>query len=372
MSRRLCLHDLPELAGLNLPGYTVVANTVTADELLTAARSVDVEAVVIDLDTPNALGTIVKLAEVAPQAAIVGVTSGHDVQRLILAQRAGCRQVTSRPVERNDLHTALNRALGDASAGLALGRTFSVLGSIGGAGSTTIAAYLAVEIAQLTKEAVAAFDFDLECGTLADVFDQECPYSLADLASAGVVDAGVLEKAAQILSSGVRVFGRPATIAQAHTFDETVVAAVLGGAQRTYPYLVIDLPRQFSPATGTVIEQSTKVILVVQLTVASVRSARHMLTTLVTSGVPSERIEVVVNRFRKRVNACSLQVVEEELQRSALAVIPNDFNSVHAALTSGNPMERKSPVRMAIREIAGRLTGQTETKRESWLGSLTS
>jgi pilus assembly protein CpaE len=365
---RVCVHNLSELHDWTIPGFLVVAHTTVQAELLTALTSLEIDAIVLDLDEGNAVGMILKILEVKPHVAIVGVTAEADARRLISAQRAGCAQATTRPIDPDDLAVALQQALGQTDGSAIASRTFAVLGSVGGAGSTTIATYLAVEIALLMREAVALFDLDLECGGVAEALDLTPQYTIADLASAGVVDSALLEKASTVLPNGVHVFARPPTIDAAHGVDEGVVRNILQTAHGTFPYVVCDLPRHLSPLTGAVIEQCTRLVLVVQLTVPSLRNAQRVIDAITGEGMSDKHIELVVNRYRKNITDCTIETVERQFGRQPLAIVPSDFKSVHAALDSGQPLVRRNAVRAAIREMAARLTGYEErNKGKTWL-----
>jgi pilus assembly protein CpaE len=371
VAHTLCIHNLQDVDAGLVPGFTIVASTGVPHELLTALGALDVDVVLLDLDEQNAIGTILKLVEIKPQLAIVGVTADADIQRIICAQRAGCAQVTTRPLDANDLTAALHRALGHRGPAPAVSRTIAVLGSVGGAGTTTIATYLAVEIAQLVKEATALFDLDFECGGVADAFDLTPQYTIADLATAGTVDAALLEKASTVLPMGVHVFARPRTIQEAHSTDESVVRSILQTAHRAFPYIVLDLPRNLSPITGAAIEQCSKLLLILQLTVPSVKNARRIIEAVRAEGIPDDRIELVVNRYRKHANSCTTENVEEQLERRILATVPSDYKAVHSALDTGKPLMRKNLVRAAIRDMAARLTGHEKSaKPGTWLPKL--
>jgi pilus assembly protein CpaE len=206
---------------------------------------------------------------------------------------------------------------------------------------------------------------------VADAFDLAPTYTIADLATAGTVDAALLEKASTVLPMGVHVFARPRTIQEAHATDESVVRNILQTAHRTYPYVVLDLPRYLSPITGAAIEQCTKLLLILQLTVPSVKNARRMIDAFRAEGIPDDRIELVVNRYRKYANSCTTENVEDQLERRILATVPSDYKAVHSALDTGKPLMRKNLVRAAIRDMAARLTGyEKSVKQGTWLPKL--
>jgi pilus assembly protein CpaE len=170
---------------------------------------------------------------------------------------------------------------------------------------------------------------------------------------------------------GIHVFARPRTIQEAHATDESIVRSILQTAHRSFPYIVLDLPRYLSPITGAAIEQCSKLLLVLQLTVPSVKNARRIIEAVRAEGIPDDRIELVVNRYRKHANSCTNEIVEQQLKRRVLATVPSDYKAVHSALDTGKPLMRKNLVRVAIRDMAARLTGHDESaKRSAWLPNL--
>ena len=368
MSTNVCICGLPELNAQTLPGFVVVASPTDSQELFNALSTLSAHAVVLNLDERNIIGTIVRIAEVRPQVAIVGVTGVESMQRVIHAQRAGCRQVVARPIDPDDLVNALHRALGREGMGPTLNRIFAVLGSSGGTGTTTVAAHLALEIAQLTDEPTALFDLDLEWGGIADVFNISPPRTLADIGHASTVDGALLERTALVVEPGVHVFARPPTIQAAHAADDSAIRSSLEAARRAYPYTVLDLSRSLSPLMEAAIEMCSRLLVVIQLTFASIKNAVRIVEE---SKLPDARLGVGVNRYRKEVGTCTIRTAAEMLGRPPLTVIPSDFKSVEAAFESGKPLGPKNPVRAAISELAAQLIGcRKAAHRATWLEKL--
>lgn len=354
-----------------VPGFSIAARTKTRDELLTAAGTLHAAALVIDIDDPNAVSLIIAAREVRPRMATVGITKGTDLKHVIAAQRAGCTHISTRPLDPNDLVVALRHAINQTGDVSQDSETIGVIGAVGGAGTTTIACHLVTELAQLGQSSAALFDLDLEFGGAARAFDVAPKFTLADLVTTSTADASLLERAAVKLSSGPHIFSRPPTIVSAHTIDDQVVRNTLRMATRVYRYIVLDLPRKLDALTGAAIEQCGKVLLVLQLTVPSIDNAKRFIDALTAEGFAHERIELVVNRFRKNVSNCTIDLVESQLGQTALGVVPNDYETVNKAIDVGQALSQKSPVRCAIREIAAKLAGQEEpTKRRTWLSKV--
>jgi pilus assembly protein CpaE len=371
VNRAVCIHRVPEIKPGSIPDFNVAAYTTARQELLTALGTLNVVGLVLDLDQPEAVNTIIAALELKPNLGVVGITAGRDVKHVIAAQRAGCTQFATRPLDANDLAAALRQAISRTREAPRVSQTIAVFGATGGAGSTTIACHLAVELAQFTASPTALFDLDFEFGGVARAFDVDARYSIADLASAGAVDSFLLDKTAIKLPSGVHVFARPRGIREAHAIDETAVASILRAASEAYRYVVLDVPHRLDPITGVAIESCDKLFLVLQLTVPGVENAGRIMNALGAEGIPENRLEIVVNRFRKNVHTCTIETVEKQLRRRVSVVVPSDYQSVRSAIDAGTPLGKRNPVRSAIREAAIRFARQNvPPKRKTWLAKL--
>jgi pilus assembly protein CpaE len=372
MTRPVCLHHLEEIDQALIPGFAIAARTTTRQELRQAVGTLNISAVVLDLDEPGAVENIVNALEIKPRLGIVGVTGKVELGPVLVAQRAGCSVITTRPIDPADLLAALRQAVGKDDEPATDGQTLAILGSIGGAGSTTLACNLAAGLAQITGSPTALFDLDLEFGGVAAAFDLDTSFTIADLARAGAVDRSLLEKAALKLPLGLHVFDRPRTIRDAHGIDQLMVRTVLGMARKVYRNVLIDLPRRLDDIVGCALEQTNRLILVVQLTVPSIKNARRIVEALEAEGVARDRIEIVVNRYNKAVHSCTVEMVQDQLRKKVLGLVPSDFESVHRALDVGAPLSKRNSVRNAIREIAVRLAGveQEEPRTKGWLSRI--
>lgn len=375
MSRAICVHqvhDLDLLGHGQLPGFQIIARTQSRHELAAALGTLDFCALIVDLDNPDGLHAIIETVERKPRLGIIGVTGNNEVNHVIAAQRAGCRQITTRPLDVQDLVAALERALdGEGSEPAKLGRTFGVLGTIGGAGSTTLVSHLAVELAELTKLEVAVMDMDFDFGGVARAFDLAPRYTIADVASAGAVDEHLIEQVSTKVGDGLRVMARPNSIPEAQALDQQIIENLIKVSRQRFPLVLFDLPRKLDPIVGFSIENCEKLLLVLQLTVPSLDNAKRLLSVLQQAGLHEDRVEIVVNRFRKGSQSCTIELAEQELKRKILAVVPSDYHTVHTALDYGRPLAKKSAVRTAIAELAAKLYGQTASPRSGgWWANL--
>ena len=367
MIRSICVYECPDLDPAAIPDFKVATTTSSRQELMNAITSLDIAAVVLNIDADRAIETIISLLEVKPEIGIVGVTDGSNAKSLIEAQRVGCSQFATRPLDPDDLIQALRRAVHPAGNGAQDCETIAVLGATGGAGSTTVACYLGVELASVREEPTAIFDFDLQFGTVVRSFDLDARHTVADLAAATAVDEYILEKTAVVLPPHLQLFARPNSIEEALAIEERAISTILKTATRRYRHVVVDLPHQLSPLTGAAIEACDKLLIVLQLTVPNVDNARRIIEAVTAAGIPEERIALLVNRYRKNVHNCTVDMVEKQLRRQVVGIVPSDYPALGEAIDSGKPLAEYNSVRTAIRDAAVRLTGRSEQAKRKGL-----
>jgi pilus assembly protein CpaE len=289
--------------------------------------------------------------------------------------RAGCEQFVCEPIDAADLANAVGRVSSKRLFVRKKSKCICVVGSSGGAGATSIACNLALEIGHMTDKQCALADLDLQFGDVATNFDWEPKYSIHDLAeSIGGLDASVLTSTLSVLQCKVSLLARPQRVEQAEQVTPDVVHRVIELLAFTHEYIVVDVPRRIDGSTTAALGQADVVIVVCQLLVPSIRNAKRLVDTLADGGIPRERMEIVVNRCDSGSGRITTKDVEE-LIKPVYATIPNDYQFVARSLDFGRPaaaLDRNNPVRKAIRGIARKITAEPadETKGQERKGFL--
>lgn len=373
-TRKICIHGIQDSVFQRLEGFEVAFTSMKRDELRTAVGIENVDAMILDLDAEDAFDVIVETLEVKPHLAIVGVTGSNDVSRIIQAQRVGCRQFASRPLDVHDLMTALQGALQDAPAGDRSGdvvsKTFAVVGSTGGSGATTLSCYLSMALAEAAKT-TALVDVDFEFGMVAKAWDLSPRHTIFDLCQYDVFDRQAVEDVMIELPSGVSVLPRPAGIQQGQEIDESSLKEIVGLLQSWFPYVVLDIPRRLDARTGCAIEMCDKLIIVCQQTVAGVLNAGRLTDGLLEFGMSLDQIEFVINRYNTKIHSVTADQLEKRVNKKPIGLVPNHYKSVGAASDLGEPVTTRNPVRKAIADIAAALSGDATIGSGSrWVSTL--
>jgi pilus assembly protein CpaE len=322
--------------------------------------NIDVAAVNLDSADDNArFFAVQRIAEVAPDCAIIGVSRDVNPDTIIGAMRAGCSQFVRWPIELTDLRTALERIRQMRLPAASGTQQIAVIGSSGGAGSTTLACNLALELGRVTGRRVGLVDMDLQFGDVACAFDLVPKHSVADVCREGIIiDRTLLEMALDELPCKVSVLARPENLEDAEEVSPGAVEQLFRWLAQMYPFTVVDLPRHFSLATLAAIRSADRILIVSQLGVPFLRNASRIYECLLQAGIGEGVMEFVLNRCNANYERIKPQEVEKHFRRPVFATIPNDYKRITASRDMGHPIlttAPNSPARLAIHELARKL-----------------
>lgn len=371
---RMCLFDAVNPPGgpfrdpfRQLADVQVVGEFSTWEKLQECLSFASVHFVAVNLDAakPADLVVVQQINELAPDCAILGVSGTKDPQAIIAAMRAGCAQFVTWPIDQADLESAVDRIRSTRAPLDNASRRICVVGASGGAGATTIACNLAMELAHLTVRRCALVDLNLEFGDVSCAFDVEPKYSIADVCRDGIeCDRTLLETVLHELPPHVSLLSRPERVEDARAITPEGVDAMLHMLGQMFPFVVVDLPRHTNYLSSVAVSSADRVLVVAQLSVPLLRNAKRVFRSLMELGATEDRIEIVLNRCNANFERITAEEVEKQFSRPLFAVVPNDYRRVGASRDMGKPIMNdapNSPARLAIQTLARKLSGADET-----------
>ena len=228
--------------------------------LVDCLERLPISLLVVDLDPQpsSALQVMEDISNRFPALAIVALSADPEPELILSAMRAGCRQFITKPIDLQDLTKALKLLTRSATEEPRKSkRIICLIGSSGGCGVTTIAANLAIELAQLTGELCALADLQLEFGSVATYFDARPAHTIADLTNASSeIDAQIVEQAMTILPSNVAILARPENVEQAVNIDPENIASILRALAERYDSVIADVPCRFDRTSIAALEMA--------------------------------------------------------------------------------------------------------------------
>ena len=345
----------------------VVADVSSPDALATALNDSGVNLCFFHLD-PDADEVVQVIDQVStrhPEVALIAISHQSTPKAILAPMRAGCDQFVCEPIDPTDLANAVARVASRRLASSTRSRCICIVGPSGGSGTTSIACNLALEIGNLVDRECALVDLDLQFGDVASNFDAEPRYNISDLAEAGgQIDRMLLMSTLLSLPCKVAILSRPEMLEQEAAVTPDVIHHVVDLLKTIYENVVIDLPGHLDPRTIATLAQADLVIVVCQLLVPSLRNAKRYHDALQRMGVPDDRIEFIINRSEGRSGRLTVKDLEEMTKKPVYGCIPNDYQFVARSIDFGRPiaaLDRNSPVRTAIREIAGKIVSHAPT-----------
>ena len=346
----------------------LVAEVGNPDNLATALQEHAVNLVFfhLDPDPDPVVDVIDELATRYPELPLIALSHQMGPDAILAPMRAGCDQFVCEPIDPADLASAVSRVTSKRLLATPRSRCICITGSTGGAGSTSIACNLALEIGNVTGRDCALIDLDIVFGDVALNFDCEPKYDLNDLAVAGAdLDDSILSSALKTLPCKVSILSRPEIIGQYELITADTIHRVIEMLKRSYEHIVIDTPRDLNAWTTAALANADLIFIVCQLLVPSIRNAKRYYDILLQMGIPDERLEFIVNRTDGRSGRVTVKDIEASVKKPVFACIPNDYQFVARSIDFGRPiaaLDRNSPVRAAIATMAKRVTAGAKPK----------
>ena len=332
-------------------------------ELLALLEHAPTAGVLVDID-PKPTQILADLDPIIRRfvdARFIILSSSYRSDLVLEAMQVGARHFLLKDAIASDLGKTLRRLIpGDLAAGREQGAAITVLGASGGCGATTVAVNVANELHLINSELVLLVDLDWCYGAVATYLGLEGQYGIDHvLADSRRVDTELISTTASVYSRGLRALISPASAAasEAEPLQYDHLDLVVSACKDGHGYTVIDAARVSMDVAARLANASKRTLIVLQLNVKDVRRAREMVSALGNRGVSTDRIVLLVNRYRSRKSMITLKEAQTALGGIRLECVRNDFPGATRCINYGQPLEQvapRSPLRRDLRDIIGR------------------
>ena len=302
-----------------------------------------------------------RLAGVCPpdvRVAVLGESREISFYRELMD--LGLTEYLPKPVTRDMVLDQLRpKLLGDAAPDPTDrgGHVISICGAQGGAGATSIAINLAVQLADTTKAKVALLDLHLQGGETAVMLGvRPGPGLRIALENPMRADTLFLERAAIEVNERVCLISADEDLDAQLDITEGGVRHVLGLLRQRFNYIVVDMPVPFPPSLHPVITLSRHVLVLLEAEVTGLRNA-HALRAAVTNIAGKDRVFTLLNRANRAGGLPNATIVKA-LGAKPDMVIPDLGKRMTEAVNLGIPALRhvrrlRRHLAPIVREITG-------------------
>jgi len=313
------------------------------------------------------LESLASLAEFCdPSSKVVVIGHYNDVGLYRDLIRSGVSEYMVAPVSLADVIAVISTIFVDPEAA-PLGRSIAFVGAKGGVGSSTIAHNVGWCIASLIKSEVVIADLDLPFGTANINFDQDPAQGIAEAVfSPERIDEVYLDRLLAQCAEHLSLLAAPSTLDRTYDFEPDAFSAVIDTAQRTAPFLVLDVPHVWSGWGRNTLAQADEVVITAAPDLANLRNTKNLVDMLKKLRPNDSAPRLVINQAgitkRPEISAADFA---GPLGIKPMAVIPFDPQLFGNAANNGRmlgEMDSKHAAVQMIRDIAYALAGRTDVK----------
>src|SRR6266511_81529 len=247
---------------------------------------------------------------------IMMLTANDSLEERINGLEVGADDYMSKPFEAAELQArvkALLRRFAPAALETAThgrqGKVVAAFSLRGGIGVSTVAANVAVGLAQIWGQPTALVDLALTNGQSALMLNLPLRNSWADLAPAAASELITAEK----------------------------VGHVIALLKDRYEYVVLDLPHDFSETTLAGLDHADQIITVMAPELASIRAMASTLDVFEHLGYERNRVSMVLNSTFER-GALARKDIESTLKQQMTIVLPFAPEPVIGSINRGLPV----------------------------------
>ena len=284
----------------------------------------------IDVDNPDLLQMLPAFVDIFPNANILATMSNWNADIAYKAQKAFITGCILKPFKAEEVIDTIN--LYNRRGKYAPSRIISFFSPKGRSGRTTLAALLALNLAERTNESVALIDADLQFGDLPIFFDLEPSHTVVDAThDIKLLTPILFAPYFHNIKKNLWILSSPERPEYAELVETSNFIEVVRMAGHIFRYLLIDLPAGFNP---------------ISLEVSNFADTNFVIA-MINTGLEVDHMRRTMDMFRERrakhkidypiftrVNPCT----EEEREKLELrlgypvtAIFPNEYNLVSVA-----------------------------------------
>ncbi|MHB8466215.1 MAG: AAA family ATPase [Acidimicrobiales bacterium] len=246
------------------------------------------------------------------------------------------RAPTSRPAE------AALPVLGGAHEP---GRVFTTSSATGGCGKTFLATNLAYFFARYTGKRTCVIDLDLQFGEVTTALRLRPRYTISDALQRQEVDDGELalhiEEYLVQHESGFWVLPAPKEPAEADHISQPDVTRIIEAVRSRFDYVIVDTPAALTEIVLAAFDLSDVLFTMATLDLPSIRNMGVFLNQLERLKIPSDNIQLILNKAEKGVGI-DVDQVTRLFPKQFTAVLPY-AKEVSRSINVGMPVLAASP-----------------------------
>jgi Flp pilus assembly CpaE family ATPase len=323
-----------------------------------------VDVVLLDLGLPdsNGIETFLRIKAQSKAVPIIVLSAGDDESLALQMVQKGAQDYIVKGTCKGDvlikaIRYALVRQIGQTTGTAApnLAKTIGVLGAKGGAGTTTFACNLAVELRSQTKHSTLLLDLDVNAGLVGFLINTRSERSILD----AVANIDRLDRSCWngIVSHGpgdLELLQSPCLLGRGQ-LNPAQVREILSAVRSFYNWIVLDLGR-LTAFSVELLGQADELYLFTTTQLPALYEAKRVVDALKELGFAMDRLRLIVSEINN-----SPTIDHSDLDR--VFGIPVDLrlsdagHELQEAHTAGKLPDKNGGYRKQIASLARKIAG---------------
>ena len=337
----------------------IVGEAGNGREAIEQARKTRPDLILMDLNMPvmDGIQATEVIARELPEICSVMMSVQGENQYIRRAMQAGARDYLVKPFSNAELvdtiknvyqsYTPQRELLQQQQVATAppeqrpikKGEVFTVFGTKGGSGRTTLALNLAVALKRVTQTRVCIVDCDLQFGDVGLMLNLHEQINLCDLISEPPpwTSAQVAQYVISHNAAGIDVLLGPPKPEYAETVEVEHVEQAIKLLQENYDYIIVDTSPQFRSLELAILDMSALIFVLLTPEMSSIKCNKLCLDLLLSLNYDTEKIKVVLNKGFPTMGGIGIDEVQRALQLEVESIIPSAGKQVLRSINKGIP-----------------------------------
>ncbi len=345
--------------------FIVSDNFTNYDKIIADLSAAEYPFLIVDLtkDCDNRVEFILRVCNEIPNCKVMVMSDEPSVDLIVKVMRAGAKEFLPLPVIKSellDLLSNIKNSFFEPKEKKSKCKIISVFSNKGGIGKTSVAANLAVELAQITKEKTALIDLNFQAGDITTFMDLKPSFNISYVLENldKINDEFLFSTFENYKDLSLYILADPPFFKHSVNISPKQIFKFFNILKESFSYIIIDAGAGFDADNVAVLSESDMIMLVTVANLPALRNSQRCLELFDKLGLEQSKIKVLLNRFMEN-DEVGLFDVEKVLNRKIYWKIPNNYFTMMSAINKGIPVSIINPdsnVAKSYRDLAMYIT----------------